>query len=855
MEFFSQINVALRGPAGQPQSATDTIARLADRLSPSTLLADRRAAVLALKGLARDWKAEVGERALHGLLDVLQNDAEVDADIGKAVLETLNILCEVDENAPAAARELGYQHTDAVLADEKVAQKLFNLMGDHSFYTRYAALQFLSILLQNRRHLVQAYFLKAPVGVTSLIALLEDKREIIRNEAIFTIQSLISQSPEIQKIMAFEGAFEKLFNIVVGEQGVEGGVVVQDALACIDGLLRFNQSNQSYFRGSSLPPVLLSLIGFPPSLPFDTPAPHQFLLQLWDVPQKRTNVSIVVGIIGLLARHAGPPDVLSIACARCLVEIGITSNFPTSIKAQALRLIPSNLSPLPLAELVVTPYMPVPDTNGEEWDRLQPTSALDALVELVLHGEYNGMLDGERRTKDGMDLRAAAVAVFQNFVQKEEISEAIVQAMVAQPGSEAPVTPLLYSLATVPISPLNIPAVTSTHFSTLLFAHLLRFSPRAKTLARSIIPQPGASTSASSYFVPADDGAPPAPEDDGEDADAPQTLLQILSEHLSLAFLARGRADLPDREAREWDRLCVGYLCLLIQWLWEDPVAVREFLEAGALGVLVEPINQTAEEDAVIPGLCAFLLGVCYEFNREPGEVTRYAFTYFLPPVSGLLILSNSATIHPILTRLGIDMLQGRIARLRDDDRFKAIGPDNFVLTYPSAPATHHQSHQGPPSAGAPKPEIEEGEIWFDWPFVDFWKSNYYTIQKGIAADPNSLSAAAGHGAESAMLIASLKDVIRNQASEIEKLQQQIKSLSEPNDEVADLRAQVTTLTQQLSEAEEKRRDVEKEQEDLLVLLDELNNKRRRDKERMREAGLEVSEDEDDDDDEEEDEE
>lgn len=185
MDFISQINIALRGPTGQPQSAADTIARLADRLSPSTLLADRRAAVLALKGLSRDCKADVGERALPGLVDVLQNDAEVDADIGKAVLETLIILCEVDENAPAPARELGYAHTDVVLADEKVAQKLFTLMGDHSFYLRYSALQFLSTLLQNRRQTVQAYFLKAPVGVTSLIALLEDKREIIRNGACF----------------------------------------------------------------------------------------------------------------------------------------------------------------------------------------------------------------------------------------------------------------------------------------------------------------------------------------------------------------------------------------------------------------------------------------------------------------------------------------------------------------------------------------------------------------------------------------------------------------------------------------------------------------------------------------------
>lgn len=58
------------------------------------------------------------------------------------------------------------------------------------------------------------------------------------------IQSLISQSPDIQKILAFEGAFEKLFNTVSSEGGVEGGVVAQEALTCVDSLLRFNVSNQ-----------------------------------------------------------------------------------------------------------------------------------------------------------------------------------------------------------------------------------------------------------------------------------------------------------------------------------------------------------------------------------------------------------------------------------------------------------------------------------------------------------------------------------------------------------------------------------------------------------------------------------
>ena len=60
------------------------------------------------------------------------------------------------------------------------------------------------------------------------------------------VQALIHQSPDIQKVLAFEGAFEKLFNTVTQEGGVDGGLVAQGALTCVDGLLRFNNSNQVY---------------------------------------------------------------------------------------------------------------------------------------------------------------------------------------------------------------------------------------------------------------------------------------------------------------------------------------------------------------------------------------------------------------------------------------------------------------------------------------------------------------------------------------------------------------------------------------------------------------------------------
>lgn len=64
------------------------------------------------------------------------------------------------------------------------------------------------------------------------------------------VQSLVNQSPDIQKILAFEGAFEKLFSIVQQEGGLEGGPVVHDALSCVDSLLRFNSSNQVFVQRS-----------------------------------------------------------------------------------------------------------------------------------------------------------------------------------------------------------------------------------------------------------------------------------------------------------------------------------------------------------------------------------------------------------------------------------------------------------------------------------------------------------------------------------------------------------------------------------------------------------------------------
>ena len=57
--FSTRLSTAynqLRGDLGVPQTATDTIDKLVEKIQTSAAVEDRRTAVLGLKGLSRDWK-------------------------------------------------------------------------------------------------------------------------------------------------------------------------------------------------------------------------------------------------------------------------------------------------------------------------------------------------------------------------------------------------------------------------------------------------------------------------------------------------------------------------------------------------------------------------------------------------------------------------------------------------------------------------------------------------------------------------------------------------------------------------------------------------------------------------------
>jgi hypothetical protein len=107
-----------------------------------------------------------------------------------------------------------------------------------------------------------------------------------RAEGATTVIALVAQNADVQKVLAFEGVFEKLFALLAGAGGTDCDAPARDALR------RFNPANQvlhpplssartlltrcaELFGETPYPPVLCTLLGFPPALPAYASAPQE----------------------------------------------------------------------------------------------------------------------------------------------------------------------------------------------------------------------------------------------------------------------------------------------------------------------------------------------------------------------------------------------------------------------------------------------------------------------------------------------------------------------------------------------------------------------------------------------------
>ena len=92
--------------------------------------------------------------------------------------------------------------------------------------------------------------------------MLDDRREAVRNEALSLLTYLTPSSSELQKVVAFENVFDRIFNIIKLEGSLsQGDRIVEDCLILLANLLRLNISNQSFFRETGCVPKLAQLLG------------------------------------------------------------------------------------------------------------------------------------------------------------------------------------------------------------------------------------------------------------------------------------------------------------------------------------------------------------------------------------------------------------------------------------------------------------------------------------------------------------------------------------------------------------------------------------------------------------------
>lgn len=170
---------------------------------------------------------------------------------------------------------------------------LLQLLEEEDFSIRFNIIELLTALLSNDSSMLQEKILEASQGVTKLMDLLKDRREVIRNETILLLTALVRNCEEAQKILAFENIFELMFDIIersvqqaeaqgelldaseraeesVGKDqkksvtNFETEILIHDCLRLLFNLLQRNQSNQKYFRETGCIPrlnILLDLKG------------------------------------------------------------------------------------------------------------------------------------------------------------------------------------------------------------------------------------------------------------------------------------------------------------------------------------------------------------------------------------------------------------------------------------------------------------------------------------------------------------------------------------------------------------------------------------------------------------------
>mmetsp|Transcript_40700 Transcript_40700/g.95824 ORF Transcript_40700/g.95824 Transcript_40700/m.95824 type:complete len:1018 (-) Transcript_40700:560-3613(-) len=245
------------------------VARLFERLGGAAGPDDVRKALGDLGELASEQAMRVSSAEdVTLLLRVLAETEEVE--VKRDVLDVLvNLLdAKTPSSAPDAARAKAAFNLDAFLEDPAAVSAVLSCLEPEDMYVRYNAIQLMLIVLGAERGRVQNFVLTNPMGAAAATELLGDRREVVRNDALLLLAELSKDSGEISRLIAFQGAFDRLLEII-GDEAEEGGsVIIDDCLVLIATLLRQNPAAQRLFVETGTLERLAPYLSYDPTDPF-----------------------------------------------------------------------------------------------------------------------------------------------------------------------------------------------------------------------------------------------------------------------------------------------------------------------------------------------------------------------------------------------------------------------------------------------------------------------------------------------------------------------------------------------------------------------------------------------------------
>lgn len=444
----------------------------------------------------------------------------------------------------------------------------------------------------------------------------------------------------------------------------QGGIVIQDCLDLLANLVRQNSSNQSLFRESGCVMKLAQSLksshekagGEEDNDDFPNP---QMLKNLWGILAV-IRLFLVSGSVGT---NLNQKTFQKHGLLQEILDLAFRSTTDPAIRTEALYtcadMIRSNAELQASFAQLLVPVLDgsvhQPETNGAT-NGVVKVHIIDALLDLVIAAPPS----------ISFNLRLAACecikAYFSNHTQirLHFLSRAIEGHVSGEDETANILTTLLRDGAIPGTDPYRI------WFASVLLLHLIWNDSDAKSTLMKVT------------------------EGDAESGEEVVTCIQTIAGNLMAAI---------DRD--DDARIIIGYFMLLSCWLFEDPMAVDDFLgEASFVQVLMRQVSAGPVSNILPKGLSALLLGILYHYSTKDSPISR-------------------RKLHPLLlSGMGREKYLQSLSQLRQHPLIR----DYEVFTHGDTPP--NQSLESAPYS------------YFDATFVEFLKDNISKLNRAIDRDP-----------------------------------------------------------------------------------------------------------------------